>query len=99
MDARDMLDMRFLKKSSYVSRKIADELIMVPIRQRAGEIDSIYAMNEVAGRVWELLDGRKSVREICDVIVEEYEVSQDEAEQDVTGFLLQLEEISAIEVA
>ena len=79
-----------------VSRNIADEVILVPIRQNVGDLESIYTLNEVAGRIWELMDGEMKVREIKERIVEEFEVTPEKAEKDLIGHLQQLEEIKAI---
>lgn len=92
----DYLERRLTKDPSIVSRKIADELILVPIRQKAGDIGSIYTMNEVARRIWELIDGEKRVAEIGDAILEEFEVSAKEAEADLVQFLQQLEQVGAV---
>ena len=92
----DYFKRRFAKDPSIVSRNVAGEQILVPIRQKAGEIDSIYTLNEVASRIWELLDGEKQVEEIKNAIVEEFEVSQKEAEEDLLKFLQQLEEAGAV---
>ncbi len=92
----DYFKRRFAKDPSIVSRNIAGEQILVPIRQKAGEIESIFTLNEVASRIWELLDGEKQVEEIKNAIVEEFEVSQKEAEEDLLKFLQQLEEAGAV---
>jgi len=39
------------KDPSIVSRKIADEIILVPIRHKIGEFNSLYAPNEVVARI------------------------------------------------
>jgi hypothetical protein len=84
------LEKRFVKQSSVVSRQIAGESILVPIRQRAGEVESIYTLNEVAARIWELLDGERDIGTICHMIVAEFEVDPAEVETDVVEFIQQL---------
>ena len=86
----------FTRDSSIVSRKIADEFILVPIRQKAGDVDNIYTMNEVATRIWELIDGQKPVEEIRNAIVEEFEVESAEAEADLMDFLQHLQNVGAV---
>lgn len=81
-----------------VFRKVADEFILVPIRRKTGDLQSIYAMDEVAGRIWELIDGQRRVGDIRDAIVEEFEVGVERAEKDLVALLRQLEEISAVQV-
>lgn len=79
-----------------MSRKIAGEYILVPIRQSAGDLDSIYTMNAVGGRIWELLDGQRSVSDLKDIIVEEFDVSLEEAEEDIKTFLDQLMSMNVV---
>jgi len=90
------LDKVYKKSDSIVSRKIADEFLLVPIKQNVGDLESIYTLNEVATRVWELIDGKKKVKEIKDKIVEEFEVTPQEAEKDLTNLLKQLLAVGAI---
>lgn len=98
MDTQSYLEKRFAKESSIVSRKIAGEFILVPIRRTAGDIDHIYAINEVAGRIWELIDSTRQIRDIRDIIVEEYDVLPEDVERDLVEFLQQLEQLSAVKV-
>ena len=92
----DILDKIYKKCDSIVSRKIADEFILVPIRQNVGDLESIYTLNEVAARIWELIDGKKKISEIKEKIIEEYEVTPEEAEKDLLVHLQQLEKIKAV---
>ena len=84
------------KEESMVSRKIADELILVPIKQKVGDIQSMYTLNEVGSRIWELIDGGTSVEAIASILTQEYEVEAYQAEADTREFLEQLEQIGAI---
>lgn len=64
----------YKKNDSFVFRKIADEYILVPIRQNVGDLESIYTLNEVAARIWELIDGKMKVEGIKEKLIEEFEV-------------------------
>ena len=90
------LDKVYSKNDSIVSRKIADEFILVPIRQNVGDLESIYTLNETAARIWELIDGKIKVEEIKEKMVDEFEVTPEEAEKDLIEHLQQLEGIKAI---
>ncbi len=90
------LDKVYKKSDSIVSRKIADEFLLVPIKQNVGDLESIYTLNEVATRVWELIDGKMKVGEIKDKIVEEFEVTPQEAEKDLANLVKQLLAVGAI---
>lgn len=87
---------QFSKDPAIVSRVIAGEYILVPIRQAAVDVDCIYTMDEVASFIWELIDGKRTLEEIRDVIVEEFEVDPLEAEADLVAFVQQLELAGAV---
>lgn len=91
------LEKCFDKSPNIVSRKIADEVILVPIRQNVGDLESIYTLNEVGVFIWEFLDGKRKAKEIKEMIVEAFDVSPEEAEKDLIEFLLKLEKIGGIE--
>jgi hypothetical protein len=90
------LDKIYKKSAPFVSRRIADEFVLVPIRQNVADLESIYTLNEVAARIWELIDGKMKVKDIKDKIVEEFEVTPEEAEKDISEYLKQLVKIKSI---
>ena len=96
MRDRPYMNKRFARSDSIVSRSIAGECILVPIRQKGEDVDSIYALNEVASRVWELIDGERTMEEVGDHIVAEYDVAPEVAEQDMVELLMQLESVGAV---
>src|SRR2546425_5866510 len=85
------------KDPSIVSRRIADEVVLVPIRRKVEEVECLYTLNEVGARIWELLDGRRSLKAVLEVLVEEFDVSEPEAEEDLFTVIEQLKEIGAIQ--
>jgi hypothetical protein len=89
-------DQRFQKDSSVVSQEIAGEVILVPVRHSVGEVNSIYTLNETAARAWALIDGQHTLGEIHQQILNEYEVEEEEAGQDLLELIDQLQEIGAI---
>jgi hypothetical protein len=91
-----ILDKVYKKSDSIVFRKIGDECILVPIRQGAGDLESIYTLNEIAARIWEMLDGTTKVLEIRDKLTEEFDVTPQEAEEDLVRHLKELASIKAI---
>ncbi|HAZ10970.1 MAG: hypothetical protein A2047_00315 [Omnitrophica bacterium GWA2_41_15] len=43
------------------------------------ETKYFYRLNEAGVRIWQLLDGKKTIGEITDAIVDEYDVDKDKA--------------------
>jgi hypothetical protein len=56
-----------------------------------------YTLNDVAGRVWELLAAGEPVIEILRVVGDEYEVEKEVLEGDVTALLRELRVAELIE--
>ena len=54
------------------------------------EKGQIKVLNEVGARIWSLIDGKRSIKEIVDVITQEYQVSAEIAEKDTLSFIDEL---------
>lgn len=87
----------YRKKDDLLTRRIAGETIVVPIRGKLADMQSIYAMNPVAEFVWERLDGRRSLDEISDEVVNHFSVSREQAGSDVREFVSELAAAGLIE--
>lgn len=94
----DELTKSVVKDPNIVSRKIAGEVILVPIRQSVGDLESIYTLNEVAARIWELIDGKRKMYQIKDTISEEFDVAPQKIEKDLAKYIRELEDIGAINI-
>ena len=86
----------YVKSPDIVSRKIAGKTVLVPVRHDVGDLTCIYNLNEVGGRVWELIDGGMTLGDIRDTIIKEYQVTPEEAEVDIMEFLTRLEQMGAV---
>ena len=93
------LDECYKKSPSVVGRRVAGEAVLVPIRKRVSDLNSIFALNETAARAWELLDGQITLRAVLETIVAEYEVEESAAAQDLLELMGKLIELNAVEKA
>ena len=80
-----------------VIRKVGDEAILVPIRNQVGDLDSVFTLNEVALRVWKLLDGQRDAAGIAEIIAGEFEVEPAVATADIDELLAALEAAHLVE--
>ncbi len=92
----DYLEKRYSKDPSMVFRQIGSECLLVPIRQFSADLNHIFVLNPVGGRIWELFDGQRTIRDIRDIIASEFEVTSQETETDLVEFLQQLQEIGGV---
>jgi hypothetical protein len=90
------IDQVFQKNENFVFRQIDDETILVPIKDNLGDMGSIYNLNEVGAFVWKHLNGQASLADIRQMILGTFEVSEREADIDLSDFVNQLKEIDAI---
>lgn len=89
----------YRKNPDIVFRRIADECVLVPVRNNMRNLERIYSLNDVGARVWELIDGAATVGAIRSRIAEEFDVDGTTAESDLREFLAELEDIRAVEKA
>jgi hypothetical protein len=66
-------------------RTIAGEGVVLDL-----EIKLLRGLNTVGARVWELIDGQRSSREIGDQIAKEFDVDPARAQADTEGFIREL---------
>jgi hypothetical protein len=85
----------FVRDSNLVTRCLGGETIIVPVVARVGDLGSIYTLNEVGTRIWELLEGR-TVDQIIAVITIEYNVAGEEIAKHVLDFLESLVAVGLI---
>ncbi len=79
---------RFPRKAEgFVSRTIADDVIIVPVRGGVGDLESIFTLNAVGASIWKWIDGKSSVQALAAALSREYEVSEAEAAADVQEFV------------
>ncbi len=73
------------KAPATASRVIEGEAVILSLDTKI-----LRGLNPVGSRVWELIDGQRSVDDIVGVIVLEFDVSQEAAVRDVGDFVREL---------
>ncbi len=89
---------RYRRNDNFVFRRIEDETILVPIKDNVGDMGSIYSLNEIGAFIWEHLDGDRRLNTIMELILDEYDVSANQAELDVNEFIVDLVDIDAVDL-
>jgi len=78
---------RYVRSDVVVSRLIAGETLVVPVRGGVGDLASIYTFNPTGTTIWAALDSPKDLDDLTRLIEQEYEVSGSDARADVVRFL------------
>lgn len=92
-----MQDTIILRKNpDMVTRVIDDETILLPVYRTSDEINCIYTLNKVASRIWELIDGKRTIAKIKKQALEEFEATKEEVDKEMKKFIKDLEAIRAV---
>jgi len=86
----------YARNENVVTRKVGDDVVVVPIRHNVGDLDSVYTFNEVAARIWSLVDGERPSGDLVEAVCGEFDVARDTAERDLEELLASLEEAGLI---
>jgi len=92
-----MREGKLLKKNpDMVGRMIDKETILVPVFRTSKEANFIYTLNPSASKIWDLIDGKKSLKDIKEIIVKKFDTTTKQVDKEMTKLLKDLKEIKAI---
>ena len=87
MDHSTVVVQHASERRSFVTRHIAGDTLIVPVTGNVVDLESIYVLNPVASRIWELLREPTTASAIADVVAGEFDVSPQAAVADVIEFI------------
>jgi len=76
-----------------MARQVGDETVILDL---AG--GTYYGLDPVGARIWQLMGEAKTLGEICDTLLDEYDVSREQLERDVLDLANKLLEQKLISV-
>jgi hypothetical protein len=85
------------RSRNVVSRVVADEAIVVPIRRGAADMDSIYTFNETGTKLWAMIEQSRCAADLAAHLQLEYGLPAEKAAGDIRQFLAELSEAGLIE--
>lgn len=85
-----MLEKTYIRHENIISRKILDEVLLVPIQGTVADMQRIHTLNPVAEYIWQNLDGQKTIQEILNGVLDTFNVPKDVACADLLEFIQQL---------
>lgn len=75
------------KTPGLVTRMIADETVVVPIKGKLAQMQVLYVLTPVANHLWTQMDGLKDLQALHASIVEAYDVAEEQARADLLDFV------------
>lgn len=83
-------------KKELIKRTIAGETILVPCGKAVYSSNGLFALNELGTFLWDRLPEAADENDLVAAVLEEYEVSEEEARRDILDFLQNLREMDVI---
>jgi hypothetical protein len=90
------LDHVFAQKPDIVTRRIAEQVILVPIKGKVADMQRIFMLNTVGDFVWRQLSESIPLKNICDHVRDNFMVTAGQARQDVCEFIDRLIDLDLI---
>lgn len=92
--------LRWRRADSVIARRVAGEVVLVPLSARASDPEfkgaRLYVLNETGEFLWSLLDSPRSSHDLAQNLTLEFEISAGRAQSDVEVFLAALRDIGAV---
>ncbi len=76
------------RRSPDLPFRVVDEEVVI-VSPPEGEIT---VLNETAAKIWQLLDGKRTLQQIADILAHEFEVERGKAYSDCFDFIKKLEQ-------
>lgn len=74
----------------FVLREIAGEYIIIPTGKMVSRFNGLITVNEVGVSLWNMLQEDVTLEQLVDGVLEEYEVEESVAREDILEFLEKL---------
>lgn len=88
---RDDLWTRVYRKNpDVVARKIAGELLLVPVKGKIADMQRIFTLNPVGELIWQELDAPKKLQDIRERVISDFDVTIETATIDIEEFVTEL---------
>lgn len=87
----------YVRSDSVVSRVIAGDTLIVPVRGGVGDLASIYSLNPVASVIWSAMAQPCSEDQIIARVLEEFSADLRQVAPDVKAFLEEMQSAGLID--
>ena len=76
--------------NNFILRNIADEYVLIPVKEAAQSFNGMLHLTSTADYIWECVDKCDNLDEVIKSLMNEFEVDEEIAKNDVYGFLNEL---------
>lgn len=76
-------EVKYFANSDYVLREIAGEYMLIPTGKLSMTTNGVVTISESAAYLWKKMEEGKTLSQLCELVLEEYDVDKDTALTDV----------------
>jgi len=87
------------KAQDFVTRRIGNQILVVPLTGGVGDLNAIYSLNETGAAIWQMVRDRMPLPQIVAAVCRKFEVSAEEATGDIKDFLADLHHSGLIDIS
>ena len=80
----------YRKNGDIVTRKIAGDLFLIPIKGKLADMQRIFSINAVGEFIWQSLDSQKSLNDIRNDLASNFNLDEEKAMADIEEFVADL---------
>jgi hypothetical protein len=88
---RDKRMTKYQRKSKIISGRLQDELVMMDLDK-----GKYFALNPITTRIWDLLEKPLALDELCRLLMDEYEVEEEQCRADVAEVLAEMVKLGIV---
>ena len=86
----DFWEKVYRKNPDVVARKIAGELLLVPVKGKIADMKRIFTLNPVGELIWQEMDANKNLHDIRGLVMSDFNVTIETAMTDIEEFITEL---------
>jgi hypothetical protein len=88
-----------VRSQAVIARVVAGETLIIPVRDRVGDLASIYSLNSTGSLIWKLLGSPRTLTQLAMAFAQEYEVEPEMVQGDVADFLNEMMAVGMVELS
>lgn len=89
---------KFQASPNYIHRQVAGQHMLISVGEGIADFNGYIQLNETAAFIWEQMKEPRSLRELTEAVSAEYEISTEQAAEDVTEFISELEKQNMVTI-
>lgn len=84
---------KFKQNKNILAQPLQDHIVMLNI-----DSGKYFSLNQVATAIWDLLEEPRSIDEICEKLVLEFEVNTENCVKEIEDYLKKMEKLKLVEI-